>query len=67
MGSGMLNLVARNLRTTVQTIRIPNSEPVTVTVSYTGHPTETYQPFVTNPGTETIVNIVRMDVQIASL
>lgn len=71
MGSGMLNLVARNVHTIVQTILVSDPNPVTLTVSFTGQSTEvatirpTQEPKY--PGTETIVYVVRMDVQIASL
>ena len=71
MGSGMLNLVARNVRTTLQTILIPNQKTVTVAVSFTGHPTETITigppPSLPYQPKDTIVYVVRMDVQIASL
>jgi len=67
----MLNLVARNSRTTVQTILIPDQNPITVTVSFTGHTTEQATMTPTQPPKyppkETIVYVVRMDVQIASL
>jgi len=70
-GTGTLNLVARNVRTIVQTFLVNGGDNVYVTVNYNGKsegPTKIGPSQSTPPvATQTIVYIVRMDVEIATL
>jgi len=71
MGTGTLNLVARNIGTVVQTYLITGKDNVDVTVSYNGQsegpinigPSQSIPPVAT----QTVVYVVRMDVEIATL
>lgn len=71
LGTGTLNLVARNIRTVVQTYLITGTDNVYVTVNYNGRsegptkigPSESIPPVAT----QTVVYVVRMDVEITTL
>jgi len=65
-GTGTLNLVARSNRTIVEPYRITGTE-LSVTVDFTGRPSESFTIQLPSGVGETIVYVVRVDVEISSL